>query len=144
MPYRDKVSVVIKWYKAERFFYNHNMRIVAQLIFHIMQILFSCSIPYSAELEDGVNIGHFHGIVIHQKSKIGANTLIYQNVTLGGRNGQGGPTIGKNCIIGAGACILGQITIGDNVSIGANAVVIEDVPDNCTVVGVPARIVKRK
>ena len=70
--------------------------------------------------------------------------LLYQNVTLGGRNGKGGPIIGKNCIIGAGACVLGEITIGDNVNIGANAVVLEDVPENCTVVGVPAKIVKRK
>lgn len=144
MEYKDKISVVIKWYRLENYFYTHKMRFIAQIIYHLMQILFGCTIPYSAVLEEGVNIGHFHGIVIHQKSRIGANTLIYQNVTLGGRNGKGGPIIGKNCIIGAGACVLGEITIGDNVNIGANAVVLEDVPENCTVVGVPAKIVKRK
>lgn len=89
-----------------------------------------------------MNIGHFYGIVIHQKSRIGENTLIYQNVTLGGRKGSSGPIVGKNCVIGSGACILGDIKIGDNVKIGANAVVLKDIPDNCTVVGVPARIVK--
>lgn len=143
MPYRDKISVAIKWYRLARFFYLHKMRFVAQIIYHIMQIVFGCSIPYSSELGPGVNIGHFHGIVIHQKSHIGANTLIYQNVTLGGRNGKGGPDVGENCVIGAGACILGEIKVGNNVNIGANAVVLEDVPDNCTVVGVPARVVKR-
>ena len=53
-----------------------------------------------------------------------------------------GPKIGKNCVLGCGSCILGDITIGNNVKIGANAVVLHDVPDGCTVVGVPARIVK--
>ena len=61
----------------------------------------------------------------------------------GGVKGRYGPNIGRNCIIGAGAVILGDITIGDNVKIGANAVVLKDVPANCTVVGVPAKIVKR-
>lgn len=58
-------------------------------------------------------------------------------------NGKGGPCIGCNCIIGAGACILGEIEIGDYVKIGANAVVLENVPSNCTVVGIPAVIVKK-
>ena len=89
-----------------------------------------------------MNIAHFHGIVIHHKSTIGDNTVIYQNVTLGGRNGKPGPRVGKNCVIGAGACILGDIEIGNNVNIGANAVVLENIPDNCTAVGVPARIIK--
>lgn len=55
-----------------------------------------------------------------------------------------GATIGKNCLLGAGCCVLGDITIGNNVKIGANAVVLENVPDNCTVVGVPAKIIKRE
>ncbi len=59
----------------------------------------------------------------------------------GERNGKGGPTIGDNVVIGAGACILGEIKIGNNVNIGANAVVLTDIPDNCTVVGVPGKII---
>lgn len=55
-----------------------------------------------------------------------------------------GPKIGENCIIGTGACVLGNIKIGNNVKIGANAVVLEDVPDDCTVVGVPGKIIKRR
>ena len=73
---------------------------------------------------------------------LGGGTIIYQNVTLGGLKGHYGPTIGRNCVIGSGAVILGEVKIGDNVKIGANAVVLKDVPDNCTVVGVPAKIVK--
>lgn len=108
-----------------------------------MQIFLGCTIPYSVIMGDNVKIAHFHGIVIHHKSLIGDETIIYQNVTLGGRNGKGGPKVGKNCIIGAGACILGEINIGNNVKIGANSVVLKDIPDNCTVVGVPGKIIKR-
>ena len=76
---------------------------------------------------------------------VGKNTLIYQNVTLGriGLDNQDAPVIGDNCVIGAGACILGKIHIGDNVKIGANAVVTKDIPDNCTAVGVPAKVIHK-
>lgn len=84
---------------------------------------------------------HGIGIVIHQWSEIGENTKIYQHVTIGNANG---PKIGRNCVIGSGACILGNIVIGDNCNIGANAVVLTSVPDNCTAVGVPAKIISRK
>ena len=73
--------------------------------------------------------------------------IIYQQVTLGGtgkEHGKRHPTIGNNVVIGAGAKILGNITIGDHVRIGAGSVVVNDVPDNCTVVGIPGRIVKQK
>lgn len=142
MKYTDKESIAIKFYRIERWFYVHKLKILAKIVYHFMQILLGCTIPYSAVLEKGVNIAHFHGIVIHQNSKIGTETLIYQNVCIGGRNGKGGATIGERCILGAGCCILGEITIGNDVKIGANAVVLESVPDNCTVVGIPAKIVK--
>lgn len=144
MRYSNKVSAVIKWYKVERWLYIHKLSFLATLVYHLIQIIFGCTIPYSAELEEGVNIAHFHGIVIHQHSKIGRNTLIYQNVCQGGVKGKGGPTIGNDCVIGAGACILGEIHIGNNVKVGANAVVLCDIPDCCTVVGVPAQIIKRE
>ena len=83
------------------------------------------------------------GIVLHREVVIGDNVQINQHVTIGGLVGPGVPKIGNNVIIGAGAKVLGDITIGSNVSIGANAVVIDDVPAKCTVVGVPAKIVKR-
>lgn len=142
MDYKSKISIVIKWYRLERWCYLHHLKILANIVYHLIQIFFGCTIPYSTVLEDKVNIAHFHGIVLHQNSVIGEGTIIYQNVCLGGRKGKGGPLVGKNCIIGAGACLLGEINIGDNVNIGANAVVLQDVPDNCTVVGVPAKIIK--
>lgn len=144
MEYTNKESIVIKFYKIERWFYVHKMKILAKIVYHLIQILFGCTIPYSTILEKGVNIAHFHGIVIHQKTKIGKGSIIYQNVCVGGRNGKGGAIIGENCILGTGCCILGEIKIGNNVKIGANAVVLEDIPDNCTVVGIPAKIVKER
>jgi len=104
--------------------------------------MLGCTIPPSVRLDDGVNFGHPVGIVIHQNAIIGKNTLIYQNVTIGRKdlNSQTCPTIGENCIIGAGACLLGDISIGNNVTIGANAVVVTDVPDNSVAIGVPAQI----
>jgi serine O-acetyltransferase len=107
-----------------------------------MQILLGCTIPYTCEIEKDVEIAHFHGIVFNHKLKIGEGSVIYQNVTLGGINGQFGPIIGKNCIIGAGAVILGEVVIGDGAKIGANAVVLKDIPAHTTAVGVPAKIVK--
>jgi len=143
MKYTDKLSVVMKWYRVERWFYEKKLRLPAKLVYHMIQILFGCTIPYSTVLEEGVNIAHFHGVVLHQNSRVGAGTVIHSNVCLGGRNGKGGPNVGKRCVLGTGAVILGEITIGDDVNVGANSVVLEDVPSGCTVVGAPARIVRR-
>lgn len=132
-------SIVVKFYEAERWLWKHNFKLLAKVIWRMIYILFSCSIPPTTKIE-GVEIAHGIGIVIHQSSEIGKGTKIYQNVTVG--SGEFGPRIGENCILGAGCCILGDIVIGNNVHVGANAVVLNDVPDNCTVVGVPARIVK--
>lgn len=134
---------VMKLYRMERWLYTHNRRASSKIIYHLMQIVFGCTIPPSTELGKDVIIAHSHGIVLHQNSKVGDGTALYQNVCLGGRNGSRGPVIGRNCFVGAGACVLGEINIGNNVKIGANSVVITDVPDNCTVVGVPGKIVKK-
>lgn len=84
-----------------------------------------------------------NGIIVHLKAHIGANAVIWQQVTIGSSGG-GTPWIGDNCKIGAGAKILGKIKIGDNVRIGANTVVTKDIPDNCTVVGQQMRILENK
>jgi len=87
------------------------------------------------------------GVVIGETTIIGDNVTLFQGVTLGGTGKERGkrhPTIGNNVVISAGAKVLGSITIGNNVIIGAGAVVINSVPDDCTVVGVPGRIVKIK
>ncbi|MCR5748406.1 MAG: serine O-acetyltransferase [Lachnospiraceae bacterium] len=104
------------------------------------------------EIHPGAKIGknffidHGTGVIIGETAEIGDNVLIYQGVTLGGTGKEKGkrhPTIGDNVMISAGAKVLGSFKIGNNVKIGAGSVVLESVPDNCTVVGVPGRVVKR-
>ena len=137
-------GIAIKFYRLENWCYRHHLELFAKVVFRFMQIVLGCTIPYTCEIEGGVKIAHFHGIVFVHKLSIGAGTIIYQNVTLGGYKGQFGPIIGRNCVIGAGAVILGEVKIGDNAKIGANAVVLKDVPSNATVVGVPGQIVKKE
>ena len=99
-----------------------------------------------AKIGKGFFIDHGTGVIIGETAEIGDNVLLYQGVTLGGTGKEKGkrhPTIGDNVMISAGAKVLGSITIGNNVKVGAGSVVLESIPDNCTVVGVPGRIVKR-
>ncbi len=98
-----------------------------------------------AQIGKGFFIDHGTGVVIGETTIIGDNVTLYQGVTLGGtgkEHGKRHPTIGNNVMIGAGAKVLGSITIGDNVKVAAGAVILKDIPDNCTVVGVPGRVVK--
>ena len=104
------------------------------------------------EIHPGAKIGrrlvidHGTGIVIGETAEIGDDVLIYQGVTLGGTGkdtGKRHPTVGNNVMISAGAKVLGPFKIGDNSRVAAGAVVLEEVPPNCTVVGVPARVVKQ-
>lgn len=100
-----------------------------------------------AEIGRRVFIDHGDGVVIGETTIIGDDVTIYQGVTLGGTGkdtGKRHPTIGSNVTIGAGAKVLGPITIGNNCKIGAGSIVLKDVPDNCTVVGNPGRIVQKK
>ncbi len=99
-----------------------------------------------AQIGKGLFIDHGHGVIIGETAVVGNNVTIYQGVTLGGNGKEQGkrhPTIGDNVMISAGAKILGSFEIGDNCKIGAGSVVLSPVPSNCTVVGVPGRIVKR-
>jgi serine O-acetyltransferase len=99
-------------------------------------------IPLSTRIEGGLLLPHPNGIVVHPQVRIGANCLIFQQVTLGtGGKKPGVPTLGGRVDVGAGAKILGGVQIGDYVRIGANAVVLDDVPGGSTAVGVPARLV---
>lgn len=143
---KKQISALMKIYKRYRKLYLNKHTFSANVLYRISFLAFGSSIPPSVDLGKDVNFGHPMGIVIHQDSIIGDETIIYQNVTIGRKDtsSQGAPVIGKNCIIGAGAAIIGEIVIGNNVKIGANAVVNKNVPDNCTVVGNPARIIKRE
>lgn len=105
---------------------------------------FNCRVPYLATIGEGTRLGIGGiGTVIHPDSVIGRDCVIAQNVTLGGRvRGNGTPVIGNNVFIAPGAkCFGGKI--GNNVVVGANAVVLDEIPDNCVVAGVPARIISR-
>lgn len=138
-----KKGIAIKFYSIEHFFWEKKLYCLAKLIYHSMKILLGCTIPPQVILEEGCDIPHSHGIVFFHDVVIGKNSKIFQNVTLGGLPNACGIRIGENCIIGAGAVVLGHVTIGNNCKIGANAVVLMDVPDNCTVVGVPGRIINK-
>ena len=99
-----------------------------------------------ATIGKGLFIDHGHGVVIGETAIVGDNVTLYQGVTLGGTGKESGkrhPTIGDNVMISAGAKILGSFTVGENSKIGAGSVVLSEVPPNCTVVGVPGRVVKR-
>lgn len=112
------------------------------IIERLTEIMTGISIPAEAEIGKGLRIHHFGGVILHSHVKMGKHCTLYHEVTLGDKGGWGEPpTVGNNVLIGTGAKILGEITIGDNVIIGANSVVIESVPDNKIVGGVPAKII---
>ena len=99
-----------------------------------------------AKIGKGFFIDHGNGVIIGETAIIGDNVTLYQGVTLGGTGKEQGkrhPTVGNNVMISAGANVLGSFKIGDNSKIGAGSVVLEEVPPNSTVVGVPGRVVKR-
>ena len=120
---------------------------IPRYISYLTRIITGIEIHPKAQIGKRFFIDHGEGVVIGETTIIGDDVLIYQQVTLGGTGSEHGkrhPTIGNNVIIGAGAKILGNITIGNDVRIGAGSVVIDNVPDNCTVVGVPGRVVHQK
>ena len=120
--------------------------ILPRLISQIGKAVTGIEIHPGARIGNGLFIDHGMGVVIGETTIIGENVTLFQGVTLGGTGKEKGkrhPTLGNNVVVGTGAKILGNIKIGDNVNIGANAVVIRDVPDNSTVVGVPGRVAKK-
>ena len=124
--------------------YKAKIPFLPYLIQQILRFGFCCFIPYSARIGKDIHFSHLGmGIVIHKNAVIGNNVIIDQHVTIGGRVGPNVPVIGDNVRIGAGAKVLGGVKIGNYAKIGANAVVIRDVPDKATAVGVPARIINK-
>lgn len=134
--------MIIKIYRFEHWLYNHNLRILATIVKMLVRVMFSAVIPPSVSIGKGTFITyHGLGVVMHKNVVIGEKCCIRQNVTIAGGRG-GTPIIGDYVEINAGAVIVGPVHIGNYVRIGANAVVIHDIPDNCTAVGVPAKVVR--
>lgn len=120
--------------------------VIPRLISQIARLLTGIEIHPGATLGKGIFIDHGMGVVIGETAIVGDYALIYQGVTLGGTGKESGkrhPTLGGNVVVGAGAKVLGNIELGDNVRIGAGSVVLRSVPADCTVVGIPGRIVYR-
>lgn len=122
-------------------------RLLARILSHQARFLTGVEIHPGARIADGVFIDHGMGVVIGETAVIEAGCILYKGVVLGGTSLERRvrhPHLGKNVIVGSNACVLGAIRIGDNARIGSGSVVISDVPDGATVVGVPGRVVKAK
>ena len=119
----------------------------ARLISQVARAATGIEIHPGATIGKGFFIDHGMGVVIGETTVIGDNCSIYQGVTLGGTGkdvGKRHPTLGNNVMVGAGAKVLGPFTIGDNTKIAAGAVVLKEIPDDSTAVGVPARVVRQQ
>ncbi len=150
---RNRFEVVLTYsgfhalvmYRFAHFMYVHNYKLVARIVSQIAKFFTGIEIHPGAKIGSGVFIDHGEGVVIGETAEIGNNVVIYQGVTLGGTGkdkGKRHPTIEDNVMISAGAKILGPFTVGKNAKIGAGSIVLDEVPANATVVGVPGRVVK--
>lgn len=131
-------------YRIANWLYRHHIPVVPKLIYYTQRLLYKSSLPATCMIGKGTKLAYGGiGLVIHARAVIGENCIVGQGVTIGGKSGWFEvPIIGDNVQISAGARILGPVRIGNNVIIGANAVVVKDIPNNCVVAGVPARIIR--
>jgi len=137
----------ILMHRANHWLWNKKLYLLARFTAHVSRFLTGVEIHPGASIGRRLFIDHGMGIVIGETSEIGDDCSIYHGVTLGGTTWQKGkrhPTLKEGVIIGAGAKVLGPITLGANSRIGSNAVVVKDVPDNATVVGIPGRVMARE
>ena len=140
------------FHKISNFFYLAGFDFIARIISQTVRFFTGIEIHPGANIGKNLFIDHGMGVVIGETSEIGDNVTIYHAVTLGGsspsidserqRHEKRHPTIGNDVVIGSGAQIIGPIKVGNNARIAANAVVVKDVPENATMVGIPARAVK--
>ena len=134
------------YHKISAFFYRHRLFFLARWVSQIASRRTGIEIHPGAQIGDGLFIDHGKGVVIGETAVIGNNCTIYHQVTLGGtgrqKHSKRHPTVGDNVLIGAGAKVLGPVTIGNNAMIGAGSIVLDDVPDNSTVTGMKARVIK--
>ncbi|MGN0143428.1 MAG: serine O-acetyltransferase EpsC [Clostridium sp.] len=133
-------------YRLAHFFYEHKRFFIARLISQLSRFFTGIEIHPGAKIGKGLFIDHGMGVVIGETAEIGDNVTIYHGVTLGGtgkHKGKRHPTIGDNVLIGTGAKVLGPITVGNNAKIGANSVVLHNVPEGATAVGIRAKNIVR-
>lgn len=136
----------IRMHRRAHFYYTHGLRFLARYVSQRAARKTGIEIHPGATIGRRLVIDHGTGIVIGETAEIGDDVLIYQGVTLGGTGkdvGKRHPTIGNNVMISAGAKVLGPFKIGDNSRVAAGAVVLEEVPPNSTVVGIPAKVVRQ-
>ena len=140
------------FHQISNFFYKAGFDLIARIISQTVRFFTGIEIHPGAKLGKNLFIDHGMGVVIGETSEVGDNVTIYHAVTLGGsspsidsekqRHERRHPTIGHDVVIGSGAQIIGPVKVGNNSRIAANAVVVKDVPENATMVGIPARAVK--
>ena len=136
----------LTFHRFAHWLYGLGLPFIPRFISSLARFFTGVEIHPGATIGKGVFIDHGMGVVIGETAIIGDYALIYQGVTLGGTGKESGkrhPTLGENVVVGAGAKVLGNLQIGSNVRIGAGSVVLRDVPSDCTVVGIPGRILYR-
>ncbi len=132
------------FYRMSHWLWRNQMKFLGRFCSHIGRFLTGIEIHPGATIGSGFFIDHGMGVVIGETAEIGDNCTLYHGVTLGGTSWakeKRHPTLGDNVVIGAGAKILGPFTLGDHCKVGSNSVVVKEVPDNATVVGIPGRVV---
>jgi serine O-acetyltransferase len=137
----------IVFHRFNHWLWNKKLHLIARMTAHIARFLTGIEIHPGAVIGRRFFIDHGMGIVIGETAEIGDDVSIYHGVTLGGttwNKGKRHPTLKNNVVIGAGAKILGPITVSEGARIGCNAVVVKDVPENATVVGVPGHVIVKK
>ena len=137
----------IIYHRFAHFLFRHGLRFLARCVSQWSRFWTGVEIHPGAQIGRRFVIDHGMGIVIGETAEVGDDVLLYQGVTLGGTGkdqGKRHPTIGNNVLIGSGAKVLGPFKVGDNSRVAANAVVLSEIPPDCTAVGSPARVVKKK
>lgn len=136
----------LMWHTPSHWLYRHNCKMLARIISQLTRWVTGIEIHPGAKIGHRCFIDHGMAVIIGETTEIGDDVTIYQGVTLGGTGkdtGKRHPTLGDRVMVSSGAKVLGPINIGDDVKIGAGSVVLRDVPDGCTVVGIPGTVVRR-